>query len=149
METKVVRDLGRLKQEGTASAREVREFIGRMRGKSPQEVLGAVAQSNLIHGVIVATIGTALVTAVFTVGPYLLRDKSPGEKPAPAATAETKPAEQPATAATKVPAPSASPDETAPDKKILEKLEMDEVKVSDPAANPLENKDDDLLKELR
>jgi len=64
------KDVKRLKADGSASAEELREFLGQLKGKSPQEMLGIVAESGLIKGMMTATIGTVAVLFVFTIGPW-------------------------------------------------------------------------------
>lgn len=154
----VARDIHRIKQGTTATAAELREFISQMKGRGPQEVLGVIAQSSLMQGVVMATILTILGFAVFTVGPYYLYPpvvKAPKAAPPAAAAAQNteaaatdKPASEQAagkaadTAATKSGEPELS-------KKTLERLGVDEVKQSDASSNPLENKGDDLLNDLK
>jgi hypothetical protein len=155
MPTGIGRDLDRLKQGGAASAAEIREFIAKLRGRSPQEVLGMVAQSNLISSVTLATLATVLLFAVFTVGPYLLGQTAEANRPGP--SKETPTASPDTTAAAPAPTNSTNRETVTPtaqavqpaDTKILEKLDMDETKQADPTVNPLEEQGDDLLKELK
>jgi hypothetical protein len=141
-----------LKENGSASAAELAEFMAQLRGKRPQEVLGLVAQSGLTRGMASATVAVLVVLAVFTVLPYAWGKISP-EK---AKVAVEKPAEKaevvkPPAAAT----PKAAPKEeaVAPAKpsqaEIMQKLGVGEAKKSDPLINPLENRTDDLLKDLK
>lgn len=144
------RDLNRLKQEGGASIAEVRDFVREMKGKSPNEVLGHVAQSNLLHGVGVATIATVVLMLFFTLLPYSL---GWGKKPAPVApappvaTAPTEPAKPTEATAAATPA---DPQTKAIDKeKAAAALGESESKTAAPDRNPLEDKGDDLLKDLK
>lgn len=66
------RDLQRLRRDGAATAGELRQFLGQMRGRSPQEVMGIVAQSSLVQSIAIATVGCAVLLAVGTVIPYLM-----------------------------------------------------------------------------
>lgn len=146
------KDVLTTREAATASAREVREFVARLRGKKPQEVLGQIANSGLVQGVTISTIGTILIMAIFTAGPYFLYGK-----PVPLAKAEkaetpavTTPATTPETAAV---APAATPDAKAnPNlntnanaQKTLDKLGESETKMADPKSNPLEKDVEDLL----
>jgi hypothetical protein len=144
----LTRDLTRLKQDGSASVAEVREFVRQMRGKSPAEVLGSVAQSSLTHGVVVATVATVILMVIFTAGPYVVYGKAPAKKPAaPAAAAEpAKPAEAAPAAAAAETTPAES---KQPSKAAVDVLGENEAKESAPDKNPLEDKGDDLLKDLK
>lgn len=145
--SRMPRDVRRLVQDGSASVSEVRDFIRQMRGKSPQEVLGSVAQSNLTSGVVLATVLTVGFMAAFTVGPYVLASRAPKKSPKPAvAEAAKQPAEsKPDAAASASPATA----EKTPDQKVQDALGVSEVKESDPKRNPLEDKADDLLKDIK
>ena len=50
--------LKRLVADGSESVAELREFMGSLRGKSVQEVLGAVANSSLIRSTLLAAVAT-------------------------------------------------------------------------------------------
>lgn len=76
----VYRDLDRLQTDGNASIGELREFMGRMQGKSPQEMLGVVAQSRLAMSIVWSTVGCAVLLMVLTVGPYLLKPAAADNK---------------------------------------------------------------------
>jgi len=158
-------DFHTLKAGSTASVEELREFVRQLRGKDPQQMLGIVAQSGLLMGVVHATVLTVVVIGIFTIGPYLFYKAEPAavvtqaapEAASPAKQTADSPKSQPATS-TPVAEPSAtvSNDKSKPaaadgiDKgKALEKLNMSEAKKADPNANPLENKADDLLKDLK
>lgn len=175
----LARDIERIKSGSTATAAELREFIGALKGKRPQEVMGLVAGSSLVQCTTLATIVTVVFMAVFTVGPYLFNKLSPpapvtaqapaaapaktelpaasAPQPAAAANANTAPAKNDApatkgeTAKSSMPTPSGDPLEpsTANKQKALEKLGIGETKSTDPKKNPLENSADDLLKDLK
>ena len=53
----VANDLHKLRTNGAASAAELREFLSSIRGKSPEDALGAFASSNLIQALLISTIG--------------------------------------------------------------------------------------------
>jgi hypothetical protein len=149
----IVRDVRRIQAGGAMTAAELRQFIRQFKGKSPQEVLGAVAQSGLAQAVGAATIGCAALVAVFTVLPYAWGKAVPAEsKPARKATAaKTVPsaaAEQPP-AAVRQPATQASAAGGGASQELLDKLGEGDAKTSDPRSNPLEESADDLLKDLK
>lgn len=142
-------DLRRLKSEGTASIAELKEFLGKMRGRSPQEVLGQIAQSSLVQCTIWATLLTAVFMAAFTLGPYYLRDPKAAAKPAKPKAAAAQAAAAPSATAS-APASKATPStEEAPERsnveKAAEKMKMNETKVADPKKNPLDGDLDKLL----
>ncbi len=82
----IAKDLRRMKTEGTASANELRQFIGQLKGRSPQEVMGAVAQSDLFRSIVLAAAGCAVLLVALTIIPYLLRDRSTAATTAQPAT---------------------------------------------------------------
>lgn len=154
----VARDLNRLKVHGTASAAELREFFARMRGRSPQEVLGLVAASQLVRSLTLATLAAVVLLGALSVGPYLIYGP-PGAAPAkkrvaaePATNAQTPVAPTPpASPATSPTHPTASPKtaetqvQPADAEKAVKIMGIGETKVADPKKNPLEDKLDRLL----
>lgn len=140
-------DMHRLKTNGAEAAAELAEFLKKMRGKSPQEMLGIVAQSGLAQGVIQATVWTVILMGVLTVVPYGMAKAFPPAKP----VAEAEPAKGPAKAAPKGEenAEPAATDPASKAAKALKKMGEDDTKASSPAFNPLENSKDDLLKDLK
>lgn len=69
-------EMKNLRDNSAASAGELREFMKEFKGKSPQEMLGVLAQSGLVKCTAIATLGTLALLAAFTVGPYLLGQKT-------------------------------------------------------------------------
>jgi len=65
-------EFARMKAGSAASMEELREFMSHMRGKSPQQIMGLVAESGLAQGIILSTIATAVLLVVFTVLPYMI-----------------------------------------------------------------------------
>ncbi len=146
------KDLRRLKTEGTASAGELREFLSQLRGKSTQEVLGVVAQSQLTRSLVLATVGCAVLLVVFTVIPYLLRDTETAHaQPAQPAAAAAEPAaatpDAAATTAARAGDAQAAPPAAPPSREheALQRMEMSEAREAPLDQNPLEDKLDDLL----
>jgi predicted flap endonuclease-1-like 5' DNA nuclease len=144
-----------------ATAAELREFVREFRGRSPQEMLGLVAGSNLVQATILATVITVIFMAAFTVGPYFYKKANPvaakpakapaAAAPAPAPTASaTAAAPVAATTAATAAAPLPVATGTGPaTPDVLNTLGIGETKVSDPKKNPLEAGGDDLLKDLK
>jgi hypothetical protein len=155
----LARDFHTARQGAKASADELRQYVAQFRGKSPQEMLGLVAASNLVQATVLATVVTVVFLAAFTVGPYLWNKMSSPVAKAPpkaAAPAETPTASAPAPqTATPVAAGTAAPPmpaatAVAPNDPVLERLGIGEVKMADPKAkNPLDAGADDLLKDIK
>ena len=157
------RDLDRLKTGGAATAAELREFLGQMRGKRPQEVLGLVAGSGLAKSMLTATLGCLVLMAALTVIPYFLyhRGPKPAAKAAPkAAAAQAVPAKtaaaQPdapktdqAAKTAKAPAPESTSAPPAHVERAIKAMGMDETKLADPKKNPLEKSLDKLLDKIQ
>ncbi|NQV28502.1 MAG: hypothetical protein HQ518_29465 [Rhodopirellula sp.] len=147
-------DMKRLKSDASSTAEEVRDFIANIKGRSPQEVLGAVSESGLVQATIQATIGCVVVLGVLSVVPWALKSDEPA-----AVAAETQAAaSEPTTAAAKNTA-TASSAETASTKprsstdtptgsdatKAAAAMKIDETVVTDPKKNPLDGNLDKLL----
>jgi hypothetical protein len=162
----IARDIQRVKTDSAATAAELREFLGQMRGKRPQEVLGLVAGSGLAKSMLAATLGCLLLMVALTVIPYFLYHRGP--KPAPKAAAPKPAAIQtaPATAtAATPPAAQAGPPtahetvKSAPPagtsappanvERAIKAMGMDETKMADPKKNPLEKSLDKLLDKVQ
>lgn len=145
------RDMRRAREGAFATTAELREFVHNLRGKSPQEVLGAVANSGLAQGVVLATLGTVALMAVFTVVPYYVYGGKAAAKAAleakkaaaAQATAESA-ADSTAESATSTPEKAAPTSKTAAGnaQQTLDKMGESETKQADPKVNPLDNLDD-------
>lgn len=139
-----MRDLENVKQNGAASLEELKEFLGKLQGRSPQEVVGIVSTSMLVQSMVISTIGVLAVLAIFTLGPYFVYGppqpkKSAAAPPAAPATAPAEPAKETAK----------SDDPNAVDPaKAAKVLGVDETKSADPNKNPLD-KVDNLLEGLK
>ena len=101
------RDVKSLKRNSAAVTAELNQFMREMRGKSPHEMLGAVARSSLTRSGFTAAIILAAILFSSTVIPFATRDDpEPAQQPKaqqhakPTAHAEASPAAPPATAAT-------------------------------------------------
>lgn len=148
------RDVKSLKRNSAAVTAELNQFMREMRGKSPHEMLGAVARSSLTRSGFTAAIILAAILFSSTVIPFVTRDDpEPAQQPKaqqhakPTAHAEASPAAPPATAATtNTNHPAVLP---ADDKqKVADKLGIGETKQGQPTEpNPFETTDD-LLQEL-
>jgi len=142
--------MGKLRNDAAESVGELREFLGKMQGKSPQEVLGAVANSGLVASTLLSAvlIGVGLfglsAFSYFWNGGATTAKNTPavGEREwsDPGAGDET-PAAQPAEADPAANAGNATPsgDNT------LDALGIGETKTAKPDENPRELDLDNLL----
>ena len=121
----VFKDVKRLQTDGNASVEELREFLAELKGKSPQEMLGIVAESGLVKGMVTATVGMVAVLFVFTIGPWAYNELAgepvqpqaavpPAAAQNPAPQAPVDPATQAAAAAAAVANPGAQASSAAP-----------------------------------
>jgi pyruvate/2-oxoglutarate dehydrogenase complex dihydrolipoamide acyltransferase (E2) component len=135
-----------LHANGSASLAEMREFLGTLHGKSPQEVIGIVSSSLLLQSLGIAIAATAVLLFVFTLGPYLIYGP-PKSKQADASAAPAAVTPAAAAAPTAVqPATSGEAATSQPDVEAASKvLGIDETKPADPGKNPLDNPSLDKL----
>ena len=125
-----------------ATAAELRQFLAQMRGKSPKEMLGAVASSNLVQSTFTATAAITAAIVVFTVVPFGLKKAFGKTEPAPAAAVENPEAGEPLET-------PAEPSLDVPDKAdTANKLGIGESKEAPANVNPLESSTGDLLEGL-
>lgn len=147
--TYAVNDLSNVRRmkEGTqATAAELREFLSGMRGRSPQEMLGAVAASSLVQCTVAATLITAAFFVAFTLGPYYLQGAPKPKPEKPVAAAPAAPAPQATTPKPDAATADAAPTDGKPNlQKAAEKMDLIETKQSDPKKNPLDKEVDSLL----
>ena len=151
------RDARRQRAGHLTGAAELRELIRQMRSKSSVEVLGLSKEHGLARATTIATIGTALTLALFTVGPYFW-NKAFAQPVEQAAVPATAPAAVVAPGATTPPAtdaktPGADGSAASAGQSMPRGLEKEfpelETKESDPTVNPLEDAADNLLDDLR
>jgi hypothetical protein len=151
----VMRDLKHLQSDGAATVAEIREFLGEMKGRRPQEMLGMVAKSGLTRSILLAIFLFAVVLIASTVVPYYWYGPPSGASagassnnaaatPAADDDQEAQPAED---AADKIPATTddgASDSEPGPDRAI-EAMGIGETKTPEPGDNEMEDRLDKLL----
>lgn len=131
-------DLRELQGNSRATVQELQAFLRELKGKSPQEMLGVVAASQLARSLVLSSALVGGGILLFTAIPYFFGDDA---KEAPAAA---EPA--PAPAAPPPPAAEKPPVEAKPDP--LSTLGVGEELTAPPDQNPLESKGDDFLKDL-
>lgn len=143
----IAKDLRRLKTEGAASAEELRQFIGQLRGRSPQEVMGVVAQSDLFRSILLAGIGCAVLLVALTVIPYALREPAtPTAAAQPVSETDTAPKEPAPDTAEATTENVASETAGQPDlKRAAAAMGIDDAAPANSDTKPLDDKLDKLL----
>lgn len=131
-------DLRELRDNSRATVGEIQAFLRELKGKSPQEMLGVVAASNLFRSLALSTGLVVSGILLFTAIPYFMGSD---EKQAPVSKPPT-----PVEAPLETPKTVEPASEPAPDP--LSKLGVGEELAAPPNTNPLENKGDDFLKDL-
>jgi preprotein translocase subunit SecG len=122
----------------------------RLRGKSPQEVLGDVANSSLVQSTVTAAIAFCVVIVGLSVASHYWSKAFPDANVKAAAVQAQVEAEE-ATADENIPkagAASSEPAEatvTSSGDPTLDNLGIGEAKTADPKKNPLESSLDNLL----
>ena len=138
-----VADARKLKRNATATADELRAFLRELRGKSPKEMLGEVANSNLFQASVTAATGTAILILFFTIVPFVWSKITGSDTPEVATPNAVATETQPAT-----PATPETPATTTPDPSAADALGVGQERTAPANVNPLENTNDDLLKDL-
>lgn len=135
-------DLRELKSNTNATVQELQQFLRELKGKSPQEMLGVVASSQLFRSTIISVILVTIALFALTAIPYFLQgdEPAPPEVTAVAMPAPPAPAPTPVTPAPK-PADPSTPDSLKP-------LKVNETITAPSNRNPLEDKGGDFLKDL-
>ncbi len=132
-------DFRELKANSSATVQELQEFLRQLRGKSPQEMLGVVATSQLFRATILSVVLVTGAILVLTAFPYFFGEE-PATAPEPVVAAPAAPNPAPPVIAPKVATPEA-PDPLAP-------LGVNGQLPAAPNKNPLEDKGENFLKDL-
>ncbi len=140
------RDLKRMSKNSQAVVGELREFLANMKGKSPKEMMGSVAESNLFQSMFLATGIMAVLLVAFTAIPYALKENQKATQ----ATEETTTPQGGDSAPDQEqkgdqPAGTQSDKTSSPEQSTADKLGIGEEKKTDPKSNPLDGTTDDLL----
>ncbi len=143
-------ELRNLRENSNATVAELKAFLRQLQGRSPQEMLGIVAESQLIRAICISTAivlaGGLLCTAIpFALGGDNKRGTAAARQtagptapePALPAPAETTPAPVNPAGGTNNPLSATKPD--------LSNLGVTEEKQAPPDRNPLENTRDNFL----
>ena len=144
-------DLKKISKNSGAVVGELREFLASLKGKSPKEMMGAVADSSLFMSLVLSTgIMTALLL-VLTAVPYTFAklEEESAARDEPVQEKSTQ-EDAPASNGEDVAQPS-QPSPEAPktkQQKTADALGIGEEKTAAPDSNPLESSTDDLLEGL-
>ncbi len=142
----IAKDLRRLKTDGAASVNELRQFIGQLKGRTPQEAMGVVAQSDLVRSIILAAAGCAVLLVVLTIFPYWFRDRSSSTTTAQPATKVDTPPLEPAAGTAETTSPAATAGTGQPDlKRAAAAMGIGDAAPADSDTKPLDDRLDKLL----
>lgn len=133
-------DLRELRSNSQATVQEIQAFLRELKGKSPQEMLGAVATNSLFRALVISTAISVGGILLFTAIPYFTADEKPGKPAEESIPSKEQPKPE---AVPEIPVPEAPPE---PDP--LSKLGVGDEIAAPPGTNPLEDKGDDFLKDL-
>lgn len=144
-----------LRENSAATARELSEFLAKMKGKPPQEVLGVIAQSGLARGLVLSTVAITLLLLVGTAAPFAWSHLTGGSSDGKQSSTDSGDKKNDGEADKKTEdSPAAADAKTAkkqdnPDEDILKKLGIGETKTVPKNFSPLDNRNDDLFKDLK
>lgn len=141
--------------ESSPRVQQIREFLGSLKERSPQEAMGINDQGMLFSSVIVSSLGFVALVAVLTAIPHFMprdekklskkpapatRETSAGDaaKPLPSAPSAGQPAAGSAAATAKSPAAAAAPKGVANPDRVLNNLGIGESKAAPADKNPLD-----------
>lgn len=133
-------DLRELKANSSATVQELQLFLRELKGKSPPEMLGIVASSQLIRAIVLSVILVIVAIFALTAIPYFFGNK---ESPDPEQPIVTNPV-----------TPAAEPKQTKPNPKQIKPAEplaplgVNEKKNAPANVNPLEDDGGSFLKDL-
>ncbi len=139
------RDLKRMGKNSQAVVGELREFLANMKGKSPKEMMGSVAESNLFQSMFLATVIMAVLLVAFTAIPYALKEDAAAQATEETATPQGGRAAPDQAPKANQPTATPSDKESSPEQSTADKLGIGEEKKTDPKSNPLDGTTDDLL----
>ena len=141
------RDMERLGKNSQAVVGELREFLANLKGKSPKEMMGAVAESHLGKSLVSATVFMAVLLFILSAVPFYMKQNKEAEK---LARDETPSA---GTSSTEQEESEYVPEEdeagekplATPEQSTADALGIGEQKIADPKSNPLDSSGEDLL----
>jgi len=141
------RDMERLGKNSQAVVGELREFLANLKGKSPKEMMGAVAESHLGKSLVSATVFMAVLLFVLSAVPFYMKQNQEAEKLArdetPSGSSTTE-QEKESEYVPEVDEAGEKPLAT-PEQSTADALGIGEQKIADPKSNPLDSSGEDLL----
>lgn len=145
------RDIERLGKNGQAVVGELREFLAGLKGKSPKEMMGAVAESQLGKSLVSATVLMAVLLFVLSAVPFYMKQNQEAEDLAndetPSAGASSTEQEKESEYVPEEAESGEKPVSTS-EQSTADVLGIGEQKVADPNSNPLDSSGEDLLEGL-
>ena len=133
-------DLRELKANSSATVQELQLFLRELKGKSPPEMLGIVASSQLIRAIVLSVILVIVAIFALTAIPYFLGNKETPDPEQPIVTNPVTPAPEPKEA-------KPTPNQIKP-AEPLAPLGVNEKKTAPANVNPLEDDGGSFLKDL-
>jgi hypothetical protein len=133
-------DLRELKANSSATVQELQLFLRELKGKSPPEILGVVASSQLIRAIVLSFILVIVAIFALTAIPYFFGNKKSPDPEQPIVTNPVTPAAEPKQA-------NPNPKQIKP-AEPLAPLGVNEKKNAPANVNPLEDDGGSFLKDL-
>ncbi|RZN86826.1 MAG: hypothetical protein EVB10_06840 [Verrucomicrobiaceae bacterium] len=133
-------DLRELKANSSATVQELQLFLRELKGKSPPEMLGVVASSQLIRAIVLSVILVIVAIFALTAIPYFFGNKESPDPEQPIVTNPVTPAAEPKQA-------NPNPKQIKP-AEPLAPLGVNEKKNAPANVNPLEDDGGSFLKDL-
>jgi hypothetical protein len=133
-------DLRELKANSSATVQELQLFLRELKGKSPPEMLGVVASSQLIRAIVLSFILVIVAIFALTAIPYFFGNKESPDPEQPIVTNPVTPAAEPKQA-------NPNPKQIKP-AEPLAPLGVNEKKNAPANVNPLEDDGGSFLKDL-
>ena len=133
-------DLRELKANSSATVQELQLFLRELQGKSPPEMLGIVASSQLIRAIVLSVILVIVAIFALTAIPYFFGNKESPDPEQPIVTNPVTPAAEPKQ-------DNPNPNQIKP-AESLAPLGVNEKKNAPANVNPLEDDGGSFLKDL-
>ena len=142
------RDIKQLGKNSKAVVGELREFLANLKGKSPKEMMGAVAESSLVQSLLISTVVMMTLVFSFSAIPHYFKQKEESAQAAEKEKSSENKTEDKAGPAGSEKATSSEETATPETPKTAEQKTAEILgvgEVADPNANPLGSGGDDLL----
>ncbi len=143
------RDIRNLQSNTSNTTAEVRSFLAEMQGKSPREMLGVIAQSDLVSSLLVSTAIICFLLIAFTGLAFAMDEEK--AQPTPK-SAESNLADKPAQETGRKAPTTGSMDNSTPEEKAAKAMKVDQSNKGDlkePNLFDGKNSGDDILNDLK